>query len=547
MAILRIPKKEFEKHIKLTPDTIEKISMSGIPLENVTDDEIELEVLANRPDILSVQGFLRHFKAYLGKEPGLKKYKINPPEKNYKVKIDPSVEKVRPFTACAIVRRIKFDDEKIKEIIDLQEKLHATVGRNRKKVAIGIYPLEKITLPIKFEARDPREIKFRPLESDVEMNGFQILQRHHTGREYAHLLDGLSKFPIFSDAKGNILSMPPIINSHDTGKITEQTDSVFVECSGFNFETQKKVLNIIVTTLAEMGGKICQMELEYKKKEITPDLNPEKLKVSLEHANKILGLDLKEKDLEKLLPRMGYDYKSGIVSIPQWRSDILHEVDVIEDIAIAYGYDHLIPEVPSVSTVGEESLSSRVSRKIADILVGLGMLETSSYHLIKDEESAREKLKEQVETESSKSEYKILRPNLIIPALRTLSENKDNEYPQRFFEIGTVFNKDKKGITETGIDESEHLLIACSPANFTEIKQVLDYLAKMLGIQFSLRDSSHPDLIEGRTGSVMVENKEIGHLGEVDPDILRAWGISMPVAVLEISLEEIFKIFSQFD
>ena len=379
MATLNISKKEIEKHIKLSDENIEKIMLMGIPIE-VSGDNVTIEITPNRPDLLSLQGFLRTVKAYLGKEPGLKKYKINPPEKNYKIKIDSSVNDIRPFTACAIVKNLRFDDEKIKEIIDIQEKLHATIGRNRKKAAIGIYPLEKITLPITYEARAPDKIKFTPLGSNEEMTGLQILQRTSTGREYAKLLDFMEKYPVFVDAKNRILSMPPIINSNETGRITVDTKEVFIECSGSDLNVLKKILNIIVTTFAEMGGRIYAMELEYRGgKIITPDLTPEKMKISLENTNKLLGLNLKEKDLEKLLPRMGYNYKAEKVEIPAWRTDILHEVDIIEDIAIAYGYDKLIPEIPKVATIGEESKESKIESKIAEILIGLGLIETSSY------------------------------------------------------------------------------------------------------------------------------------------------------------------------
>ena len=476
----------------------------------------------------------------MGKETGLKKYKINPPQKDFKVIIDKSVKNIRPFTACAIVKNLKFDDEKIKEIIDLQEKLHSTVGRNRRKVAIGIYPLEKIQLPITYLAKSQKDIKFIPLGSDKEMTGLQILQRHSTGREYAYLLEDYDKYPIFMDANKKILSMPPIINSHETGKITENTKEVFVECSGSNFETLKKTLNIIVTTLAEMDGKIHSMNLIYDKKQTTPNLTPEKMKISLENINLLLGLKLKESDLQKLLPRMGYEYKNKTVSIPAWRTDILHEVDIAEDIAIAYGYDKIIPEIPNIATVGEESGESKIKSKISEILIGLNLIETSSYHLIKEEESKNFKLENIIELENSKVEYKILRPTLLIPALRILSENKDNEYPQRIFEIGTVFEKDKENKTETGIIEKENLLVALTPSNFTEIKQILDNFSKSLNIELRLEEAHHPGLIEGRSASIKFNNKVIGYLGEMHPETLKKASIKMPIGIFELSLDEVF-------
>jgi phenylalanyl-tRNA synthetase beta chain len=548
MANIKFPKKEVEKSIKLNEESVNKIMMMGIPI-SISGEEVEIDITPNRPDLLSLQGFLRAVNGYF-KPSEMKKYRIRSPEKDFKVKIDCSVNEVRPYTACAIVKKLKFNDENIKSIIDLQEKLHATLGRNRKKAAIGIYPLEKITLPITYEARKPSEIKFIPLEAEKEMTGAQILQQHPTGREYAKLLENYSTYPIFKDAKGNILSMPPIINSHETGKITEQTKEVFIECSGSSLETLKKILNIIVTTLSDMGGEIYAMELDYGKsnKIITPDLKPEKMSLSLENTNKLLGLNLKEKDLEKLLPKMGCEYEKGKVLVPAWRTDILHEVDIIEDVAIAYGYENLIPEIPKVATIGEESKESKVKSKISEILIGLGLIEISSYHLIKQDEAEKAKLEEseKIEVENSKTEYKLLRPNLLIPALRIMADNKDNEYPQRIFEIGTIFQKDTSSRTEsfeTGIKESENLIISSTPGNFTELKQILDYLARMLNLKYEIKEAGKEGLIDGRTGTIIINNKPVGYIGEVHPETLRTWNIKLPVSVLEISLEEIFKLF----
>jgi len=544
MANVKFSRKELEKHIKLDSAILEKISLFGTPLESINENEIEIEIFPNRPDLLSLQGYIRAFKAFLGKEKGIKKYKAKKPEKDYIVKIDSSVKQVRPFTACAIVKNLSFSIERIKEIIGLQEKLHSTIGRKRKKLAIGIYPLEKIKLPIKYTALHPDKISFIPLDFDKPLTAKQILQKHPAGKEYSYLLENLPLYPIFIDSNNQILSMPPIINSNETGKITESTTNVFVECSGHDLLILKKTLNIIVTTLAEMGGKIYQMELNYgKSKELTPSLNPEKMKISLENINSLLGLNLKEKDLTNLLQKMGYNYKKNKVEIPPWRTDVLHEVDIIEDIVIAYGYNNLAPEIPTILTIAEESEKSRLKTKISEILIGLGLIEISSYHLIKAEEVEKEKLESPLELENSKTEYKILRPNLLIPALRIISENKDNEYPQRIFEIGTVFSQDKNQKSDTEIKESTNLIIAITPANFTEIKQILDYLIKSLSLEYKLQESFHKNLVEGRTAKILINNKPIGYIGEIHPKILHVWNIKMPLAVLEISLEEVFNTF----
>jgi phenylalanyl-tRNA synthetase beta chain len=542
MAIVNFSKKQFEREIgKPDAKMQDRIAMFGTPFERITKDEIHIEVAPNRPDLLSYQGFKRSFLAFLGKKTGLKKYKINPPEKNYKVNIESSVKDVRPYTACAIVKDLRLNDEKIKDIIEIQEKLHITIGRKRKKVAIGIYPLEKIKLPIVFKALEPDKIKFIPLEMDKQLSGLEILQKHPAGREYVYLLAGKAKFPVFIDANKQILSMPPIINSHATGKITEKTREVFIECSGFDLEVLKQCLNIIVTSLADMGGKPYQMKLNYGK---TPDLTPKKAKISLENTNKLLGLELNEKQLKQLLEKMGYDYKEGSVEIPAWRTDILHEVDLIEDVAIAYGYDNFTPEIPEISTIGEENPIEGIKRKMAEVLSNVGILEVSNYHLTnKRNQTAKMGLpkkeeKDVLEVEESKTFFTVLRKDLVPVLLNVFSENIDAEYPQKIFEVGKVFESEGGDIREI-----EKLAIGLSPGNFTEIKQALEYFSNMTGLSMNLKEEEETPIhfIEGRTGKIIFKGKEIGFIGEIHPKILKNWKIKMPVALLEINLEEIFK------
>ena len=549
MAVITFNKKQFGRDFgKLSGDMQNKIAMFGTPIESIKKDEFYVEIFPNRPDLLSYQGFKRAFLSFLGKKTGLKEYRINKPEKNYNIIIDSSVKDVRPYTACAIVKGLRFDDEKIKELIETQEKLHTTIGRKRKRVAIGIYPMEKIKLPITFKAIEPDQIKFIPLEMNKELSGLEILQRHPAGREYAHLLAGKAKFPVFIDANKQILSMPPIINSHLTGKLTSKTKDVFIECSGDDFEILKKCLNIIVTILGEMGGEIYQMTLRYGKKKITPDLTTKKIKISLENTNKLLGIELKEKELRKLIEKMGHNYKDGSVEVASWRTDILHEVDIIEDVAIAYGYENFVPEIPKIATIGKEDKKETIKKKFSEILSGLGMVEVSNYHLTNKKDQIKkmnmiEKQEEFIEVKESKTEYAILRKNLAHLLLKNFSENVDSEYPQQIFEIGRVFCLEEG---KENIKEKELLAAGISPGNFTKIKQVLEYLFRMIGkeidkkIIFKEAKEIPPYFIEGRTAEIIFKDKKIGFISEVHPKTLKNWKIKMPVALFEIDLGDIF-------
>lgn len=538
MAKVTFSRKELEKHISLSEKTLERISLFGTTVESLTKEELELEIPANRPDLLSMHGFIRAFNAFENKSPGLKAYKIK--KSDYHVIVNKSVKQVRPYTACAVVKSLALDDEKIKELIKLQEKLHATIGRKRKKCAIGIYPLEKITFPVTFEARKPAHIQFTPLGMTKELNALHILQKHPAGKEYGELLKDQSLFPIFVDAQKKILSMPPIINSRETGQVTTATKDVFIECSGYDKKILTKTLAIVVTTLADMGGVIYEVAVRDEKETSRLTLAPEKYSLKKENAEKLLGLTLPEKELSSLLARMGHEYTRGTVQTPAWRADILHEVDLIEDIAIAYGYDKITPELPALATIGAETKESIARSKIIEVLAGLGFLELASLHFISEAEVGKLNLRA-LKVENSKTDYTHLRPNLFAPLLRTLSHNTDSEYPQHVCEIGRVFKEDP--LSTTGVEERDHLIIGITPGNFTQAKQTLDYVMRMLSLTYELKETAVPNYIEGRTGAISLNNKTIGHLGEVHPLTLNDWKIKMPLSVIELDLEEIYRAF----
>ena len=555
MTILTLNRQQLEYKIGAIDENIQnKISMFGTPIEEVTDTEVSVEIFPNRPDLLSQPGFERALLTFL-KKPGIRKYKTEKPEKNFKVIIDKSVKKVRPHTVCAIVKNLTLTNEKIKEIIDIQEKLHGSYGRNRKKLAIGIYPLEAIKLPITFKALPPEEIKFQPLEFPKKINGKQILSQHPAGRDYGNLLKDKEVYPIFIDANNEILSMPPIINSHKTGKVSTKTKAVFIECSGFHSEYLKKTLNMIVCAFADLGGKIYEMEIQDKKTEIFPQLEPERMPFSIENINKTLGLKLSEKEIKKLLEKMGITIEKNNALIPAYRTDILHEIDLAEEVAIAYGYNNFIPEIPAISTIGEENPLSILKRKISEILIGLNLLEISTFHLsTKETQFKKINIKDfnknnlMIELEDSKTENNILRTSLLANSIKVLSENSNASYPQKIFELGKVFantnsEDNEKENTDTGITEKENLCISLchEKANFTELKQILDYLTRMLNLTYKIQETSNPSFIEGRAGTIIINNKEVGTIGEINITVLKNNKIKMPVALLEINIESLMK------
>ena len=536
--------------LKLDDDVLrQKISMMGTDPEEIKDNEITVEIFPNRPDMLSGYSIVRAFKQFLGKDIGLIKYTAKEPKKDYKVIVDKSVKQVRPFTACAIIKNLKLNDLKIKEIIQLQEKLHLTFGRDRKKLAIGIYPLEKIKLPIHYKALAPDKIKFLPLESNREMTGTQILRQHPAGIKYADLLKDAKVYPIFIDSKDQILSMPPIINSELTGRVTEKTKEVFIECSGFDFNVLEKCLHIIVTVMADMGGEIYQMQVEDK---VTPSLKTETINLDIRYVKHVLGVNFKSADAKEALEKMGHGVHTRInsleVEIPCYRADILGKVDLVEDLAIGYGYDNFEPTIPDVASTSKELDINVFQRKLRKLLAGFGLLEIKNYEIINSESQTKlinNKEKPIMLLSSVSSEYNSLRTSLAASMLGTLKFNLKNEQEAALFEIGTTFHHDSK--QETNIREEEKLgiIISNKNANFTTAKRILTTLMKELNTEFELRELKDGLFIEGRTGEIIIKNKVLGTIGEIAPQVLTNLELKNPCAFIELDLDELLKIISQ--
>ena len=546
MPTITINKQVFEQLVgKILPleELKDRISMLGTDLEKIENNEITVEIFPNRPDMLSEQGFARAFSSFIGIKTGLQKYHVK--ESGCKVIVDSSVT-MRPYTACAIVKNLTLDDERIRQIMQIQEKLATTHGRNRKKSAYGIYPLENISFPINYIAHDPKNIKFKPLGFETEVCAAAVPELHPKGKAYKHLTEGWKEYPFFIDAKNKVMCMLPFTNSDDTGKVDEKTKNVFVECTGTDLRNVEVALNMITTALADMGGEIYSVEVVYSDKMvITPKLQPKKMLVDLSYINRLLGLLLKDTEIAVLFERMGYGWENGSVLIPAYRADILHQVDLAEDIAIAYGYENFKETIPNVATIGEEDPFEVFARKIREVLVGLRLLETKNYHL-----STKEDLVEKMQIGENKTlplknalgEHNHLR-NWIIPnLLRVLTDNQHHQYPQNLFEIGRTFVANKK--TETGIEEKEHLavMLCHEKVDFTEIRQILDALFSALGLEYAVKEMEHPSFIRGRIGMICCRNQELGLIGEFAPSVLASWGLLMPAVGFELDLEMLFEI-----
>ena len=521
-------------------ELINKLPMIGADFDKIDGNEISIEFFPNRPDLASVEGIARASRAFFGFEIGLKNYAIN--NSKIVINVDSSVKNIRPFVSCALVKNITMTDELISSLMDLQEKLHFGIGRNRNKVAIGVHNFEPIKPPFTYKAVDPNSVEFVPLAKIESMTLNEILKKHEKGIEYAYLLNEFDKYPLIVDSLDNVLSFPPIINGILT-EVTPFTTDLFIDVTGNSMNSINYALNIITTALAERGGIIYNTTVRYDDKSyISPNLNPKKRLLSVEYVNKILGTNLNNYEISESLQKMGYhtkilnDKKIDIL-IPSWRYDILHDIDLVEDVSVGYGYDKFEIDYPRSLTYGSYLDNYHFYNTLRNTMIGLGYNEVTTFTLSNKKNEfikMNEKVGEIVDIINPISEeYTCLRKNLIPSLLNILRENRHHSLPQKIFELGIVVDKDNKNKYNLAAVKMD------AKSNFSDCKSIVEALIREIGIDYKLEEKNHSAFITGRCASIINDNRELGYFGEIHPKTITQFDLEHPIIGFEIKVKNI--------
>ncbi|HEY4674438.1 MAG TPA: phenylalanine--tRNA ligase subunit beta [Candidatus Bathyarchaeia archaeon] len=521
----------------------------GFDLEEIGEDHVKAEYNPNRIDFCSYAGVARALKGFLGQELGVPKYSAKEPKTT--LIIDKAVENIRPFMLAGVVRGLRLDEDSVVELMDMQEDLHWGVGRDRKKASIGIHNLDVVKSPFTFTAVEPSSVKFVPLAKTEEMTLKEILEKHEKGADYRHLVDWAPKYPLLIDQSGAVLSMPPIINGELT-RVDMNTRNLFLDITGISYDAVEKGLKVLATALADMGGTLEKVQVKYPDHTVvSPDLEPEKMKLSVDYANKLLGLNVSDAEAIKCLRKCRLDARKvdkGVleVLIPAYRIDVLHEADLVEEVAIGYGYYKLKPTIPAAATVGEQHPAHRLANTARQIMVGLGFAEVMNFTLTNERlhyEFMRMKEENPVRLANPVSiEYTIMRQTLLPGLMKNLSDNKSESFPQRLFEVSDVTQINTR--LESMCERRLHLAAVSShsTANFTEIKSNVEaFLANVSLGKWQIKPTKHPSFLEGRTASIYVKGKCLGVLGEIHPEVLNNFELENPTVAFEIDLESLIK------
>ena len=503
---------------------------------------------SNRPDLWGVEGLTREVSGITGLNKGLPNISAEPSD--YVIEVDPKLKPIRPYIGAAVVRGLKFTDFLIKQIMQLQEKIDFSYGRKRRRSSIGIYNINMISSPIKYELIS-RSFSFVPLGYDKEFTLDEILSSHEKGIEYKDILPKKGDLPILKDTKGIVLSMPPIINSNDVGRVTEETTDVLVEVTGTNLEVVNVVTAIVSQALRDRGGIVSSVEIKYPEGYVkeggsifTPLTEPFEIEINPKDIEKYLNLSLKPQDMIKLLQKRRFEATKKknriLIKYPPYRVDLLHWVDIAEEIAIAYGYSNIPPTDWKVVTTGRLSERTKSENQVREILSGCGLQEVLNFTLISPEKITdlmghdKTALKKCIQVSNPVSiNYSVMRDRLLPGLLDFLSRNTHNEYPQYIFEVGEVVINEKKKVQTMA---NAAVILSDTNVSFEHVHSRLDTLAAQLGVNITLEPTVDLEYLEGRTAKILLGKKEIGMIGELSPAILERWQIYMPTAAFEINL-----------
>ena len=541
--------------------TCGKAELDEKPDESLPENErtIKIELNdTNRPDLWSTAGIARQLRLHKGGK------KVHYAEffsrdgktqdcENRVVKVDEGLKEIRPFMTAFVISGKPIDEPMLLDIIQTQEKLCWNFGRKRRSISMGVYRSANIKWPIHYKAVDPDKTSFVPLGSEKPMTCRQILSDHPKGKEYGWILKNAKQFPLLVDAKNEVLSMAPIINSATLGAVEVGDSNLLVEMTGTDMPSLVQATSIVACDFADAGYKILPVKIEHPyetglgKTITTPYYFQKPTCTTIGAINKVLGSELSGGEIRDALERMGSEVETSgdkvTIYPPEYRNDFLHEVDIIEDVMMGKEIGFFKPSKPCDFTIGRLTPVTIFSRKARSLMVGLGYQEMIFNYLGSGKdyiEKMNIDASKVIEISNPMTEnFQFVRPSILPSLLSAEAPSGNAAYPHRIFEIGKVaYRYDEEN---TGTRTRQHLgfLTASSDANFNEAASQVASLLYYLDHEYDVTESDDPRFIHGRQASILIKGKTVGIFGEVHPQVLENWTIGTPCVAGEIDLEEL--------
>ena len=516
----------------------------------------------NRPDLWSTNGVARQlrlhnggttvdYSKFLSREGDLKD------SRNLTVTVDPELKDIRPYMVAFMIEGKAIDEPMLLDIIQTQEKLAWNFGRKRKSLSMGLYRASQIKWPVHYKAVDPDNTSFIPLTFEKPLTCRQILTEHPKGKDYGWILENFKKFPLLTDDAGEVMSMAPVINSATLGAVQVGDKDLMVELTGDNMANLLLAANIVACDFADCGYTIHPIRVDHPydtgfgKSVCAPFYFQQPAKAVLKNVNKLLGSDFSKEQVVKALEVMGNkveakdadgDVEFTVYPAP-YRNDFLHEVDIIEDVMIGIGLDNFKPAKPNDFTIGRLMPLTLFSRQAKNIMVGLGYQEMIFNYLgSKKDYIERMGIDDSkiIEVSNPMSEnYQFVRPSIIPSLLRAESGSANAIFPHKIFEIGKVAYLCDEENSGTRTRQSLGFMTASSNANFNSAASEVSSLLYFLDHEYKVAESDDPRFIPGRQAAIIINGKQAGIFGEIHPQVLENWSITVPCVAGEIDVEEL--------
>ena len=527
---------------------LEMLPFIGLDIEGIDSEILRIEYNPNRPDFASDYGIVRALRGLLEIETGIPKFTLNKEVKDHCVNVDKSVRHIRPYIVALIAKDGELDSSTIRQLSAMKDDLQNGIGRRRRKASIGMHNMDAIQFPVRYCTVD-EDFSFTPLEHESSQKIKSILKTSNIGKDYSNILEGVKRYPIIVDSSDNVLAFPPITNGNITN-ISPDNTNLFIEVTGNSIKTVEDILAILAITLYDAGFKPENVTInDFDGSAYTPRMDASYLDVNTSDINMLLGLESEVNEIVRFLKKSRLGAKETrnkkIIQccIPRYRIDILNYVDIAEEVAIGYGIYNLKPTIPYTTLVGQKNVTSTRINVLRNTLVGLQMVEILNFSLISKKIQYDLSGIEEPENIASvnaikSSEHEVLRDMLLPSLLKSLSRNIHEEYPQRLFEIGKIF--------EWGENINEYwslgAVVAQNTADYTEIKSILQTLLKQsFGKSITTEVAAHQAFINGRCASIIVNDKRVGILGEITPFAIDNFKLRIPVAAFELNISKLLQ------
>ncbi|XP_069545558.1 phenylalanine--tRNA ligase beta subunit [Brachyistius frenatus] len=523
----------------------------------------KIDVPANRYDLLCLEGLVRGLQVFKNKLEAPRYRRVRPVSGDpQRLIITKETAAVRPYAVAAVLRNITFTQERYDSFIELQEKLHQNICRKRSLVAIGTHDLDTLSGPFTYTAKPPGDISFKPLNQTKEYTATQLMSLYKTDshlRHYLHIIEDKPVYPIIYDSNGIVLSMPPIING-DHSKITLKTKNVFIECTATDLTKAKIVLDMMVTMFSEYCSQpftVEEAEVVYPdgKTCMYPELAYRKEKLSSDFINRKVGINESTENIAQLLTRMCLlSQATGVadeieVEIPPTRSDVIHACDIMEDAAMAYGFNNITRTTPRTYTVANQFPLNKLTELLRQDVAAAGFTEALNFALCSQEDIADKLGKTISETRAARisnpktAEFQVARTTLLPGLLKTIAANRKMPLPLKLFEISDVVLKDET--KDVGARNSRRFCAVYynkSPG-FEVIHGLLDRTMQLLEVKSARGEGYHIQAADdstffpGRCAEIFVRGKSVGRLGVLHPDVINRFELTMPCSALEMDIE----------